>query len=50
MAKFAHFQENFKKRYDAHDVEMFKSCHLRFNFDDELNSVQQATAFVNQVC
>ena len=50
MAKFAHFQDNFKKRYDAIDKEMFDSCHLRFNFDDELNSVQQATAFVNQVC
>jgi hypothetical protein len=50
MKNFSQFQDNFKKRYDAYDQVMFNSPHFKFNFDDEVNAVEQACAFVAQVC
>ena len=34
------FQDKFRKRYDANDMDLFKSPYLRFSIDDELEAME----------
>ena len=39
----------FRKRFDAHDKDMFKTDLMNFDFDDELDAVKKAYRFVEFV-
>jgi len=49
MASHPKFAEHFRVRYDGKDASMFKSKHLQFDVDHELDAAQKKRAFVLDV-
>ena len=43
------FEDKFRKRYDAHDTEMFKCPDLAFSIDDEFDAISKEIKFVDHV-
>ena len=43
------FEDKFKKRYDAHDIDMFKCKNLAFSIDDEFDAISKEVKFVDYV-